>query len=426
MMTLEELKCVNLVSLLTQEWEMSFQRNGAGFVAISPFREETDASFYVVVSQDGHWVYCDHSDGSSGSIVDLMMRRLGTNDFRTACNAAAALAESSGISVSPTRCDARQVESGRDWEVLLHKLRARDAAPCLEYLNGRGIDEKLVERLIADGVIVLNLMDGSRYCCFAVRDGDGKLQSLFNRQLDGPTEREKFLLGHGHPFCPDWKSLANASAIHICESIIDALSILTLDPDACVLALPGANFDLSRLNLPTDTPLIDAFDNDKAGRAAGGRLHKQYPERQIKRFEIDGFHDINDYLLNCGHKDDHGGACRLTSEERLAISMDSRPSRVIGAEYSVHHSRICDIRNEAAEVLDKHWSSKRVGRKVKSVSNKDVQETKKHLAEQTRRADFLDMRNDWLQLQVKFLEDRAQEAAKEKAGRQVNRKKKPR
>jgi len=420
-MSLEELKRVNLVTVLTQEWKMSFHREGAGFAAHSPFREEANASFYVEVRQDGHWVYCDHLDGNDGSIIDLMMRQLGTNDFRTACNAAHALAERSGISVTPVGCDAR-AESGRDWEPLYSKLRGRDAVPCLEYLSVRGIEENLVRRLIADGVIVLNIMDGSRYCCFAVRDGDGKLQSLFNRKINGPAERERFLLGHAHPFCPDWKSLANASAVHVCEAIIDALSILTLHPDACVLTIPGANFDLSRLDLPTDTPLIDAFDNDEAGRAAGDRLGQQCSQRPVRRFEMDDFHDVNDYLLNS--EGDHADACRLTPEDRLAIGMDLRPSRVIAAEYGVHHSHICNIRSEAAEVLREYWSSKRVGRKAQSVSDQDSEEAKELLGEQTRRADFLDMRNDWLELQNKFLQERADEADKERAGHHRNRKKK--
>ena len=87
--TLEELKRVDLVQALTVAWNMKFkgQANGS-FVAGSPFRPETRASFYVSCLHDGHWVYCDHSDGSSGSIIDLMMRRKGTGDVKVAKQAA--------------------------------------------------------------------------------------------------------------------------------------------------------------------------------------------------------------------------------------------------------------------------------------------------------------------------------------------------
>ena len=235
--------------------------------------------------------------------------------------------------MTPVRCDAT-AESGRDWEPLYNKLRGRDAVPCLKYLSGRGIDENLVGRLIADGSIVLNIMDGSRYCCFAVRDGNGKLQSLFNRQIDGPAERERFLLGYAHPFCLDWQSLANAPAIHICEAIIDALSIVTLHPAACVLAVAGANFDLSKLDLPPDTPLIDSFDNDDAGRAAGDRLRKQCPKSSVRRFAMDGFHDVNDCLLNSDR--DHAGACRLTN---TSLVWPSRRAKIISVPASQEPSR---------------------------------------------------------------------------------------
>lgn len=420
-MTTEELKRVNLVEVLTQEWGMSFRQEGSGFVALSPFSEETKASFYVGVGHDGHWIYCDHSDGSCGSIIDLMMRRLGSSNFTAALKAAREMVAHSGLSSpEPTPLAAKMP---MDFEPLYRQLQQKDATPCGDYLKSRGIAPELIAHLIAEGSVVLNIHDASRYCCFAVRDQEGALQGLFSRLIDGPAERKRFLLGRAYPFCSDWKALGQADEVYLCEAIIDALSILTLDSDACVLAVPGAHFDLSKLQLPEDAALIDAFDADEAGLHASARLRELHPNRSITRFQLKDSHDVNDYLLKTLCARETPG--RLTPQDRANISIDPRSSRIIAAEYGIHHSRVCDIRKEAAEALKRYWVEKRLGRKPAPAVPSDVQKIQEDLAHQTRRADFLEMRRDYLKLQLDFAEERAEEARKE-ARRERNRKKKAR
>lgn len=421
-MTLDHLKRVNLADLLTRAWKMSFCREGSSFKALSPFNEETKASFYAAVDHDGHWVWCDHSDGSSGSIIDLMMRRLKSNDFHVANAAACKLVKQYGMNADTYSSPKIPAPEEDDWEWLYEKLRANDATPCLEYLTGRGLDQKLVEQLIKEGIVVLNPLDGSRYCCFAVRDATGKLQSLFNRLIDGPAKRNKFLLGRQHAFCLNWEKVAGAKETHLCESIIDALSISTLEPTAVVLAVPGASFDLSRLELPARTQVIEAFDDDKAGRSAAACLRKLRPDDTVQRFDLHGCHDVNEWLMK--NSDRNAPNHVLTPDDRIAISFDTRPSRDIAEQYGVHHSYVCKIRREAADLLQEYWQNKSVGRNPAPPIQEDVQPVKDKLIEQTKRGDLLSMRNDWLTLQLKFHEERDKEV-EQKAVKKKRKKKSP-
>ena len=294
-----------------------------------------------------------------------------------------------------------------DWEWLYEKLRANDATACLAYLTGRGLDQELAEQLIKEGTVVLNPLDGSRYCCFAVRDANGKLQSLFNRLIDGPAKRKKFLLGRQHAFCLNWEKTAKAKQAHLCESIIDALSILTLEPTAVVLAAPGANFDISRLELPARTQVIEAFDDDDAGRSAAARLIELRPDDTVQRFDLHGCHDVNEWLMknSGGNAPNHA----LTPDDRIAISFDPRPSRDIAEQYGVHHSYVCKIRRETTDMVQEYWQNKSVGRNPAPPIHEDVQPIKDKLIEQTKRGDLLSMRNDWLNLKLKFHDERDKE-----------------
>ncbi len=424
-MTIEELKRVDLVELLSRVWGLSFHRQGASFVTLSPFAPESKPSFYAACEPDGHWVYCDHCDGSSGSVIDLMLRKFQTADVGRACAEARSLVALAGLSPAPAAPAASPAREDVDWEWLHQRLRRNDPSPCRGYLLGRGLDSALVDRLIAQGVVVLNRMDGSDYCAFAVRDRQGRLQSLFNRRIDGPSEREKFLLGRQHPFCPDWEQLQTAGRVYLCEALIDALSVLTVCPEACVLALPGAHFDLSKLELPAAARLVDAFDEDSAGRAAAARLLERFPSHPVERFDLLGAHDVNEYLQRRDWMSDQvRGTGKLTAEERLAIAFSDKPSRELARQYGVHHSRVCDIRNEAAAIVRSAWADRHPGRKPQPAPPGELLRKEQELKTMKQQFELETMRREWLQLQVQFHDQRDAEVARDE--RQRKRQKKAR
>jgi len=428
-MTMDELKRLNLVELLGRNWGMSFREANGVFRALSPFTDERTPSFHVARAADGHWVYCDHSDGGSGSVIDLMMRRLGTADLRRAADEARRLAAGSGLAPEPAGAPESVPPDGpeADWQWLHDRLRTNDASPCREYLVGRGLDGELVDGLVEDGTVVLNRVDASRYCCFALRDPAGRLQALFNRLIDGPAERDKFLLGRQQPFCVDWKRLAGAREICLCEGVVDALSLLTLEPTAAVVALPGAHFDLSRLELPPGTRLVDAFDDDQAGRSAGERLRLRFPDRTVRRFDLMGARDLNDFLRERPWMGGPArGAARLAVEDKIAIALSDRPSRELALKHGVHHSRICAIRGEAGGILADAWGSRQPGPRPRpvEVDPEELARKDKALEEAQRKVDLLTMRKEWLELKLDMQARR--DAEVERGERAAKRKKKAR
>jgi len=407
-MTIDELKQVDLVALLSRVWDMSFHPEGGSFVALSPFRPENAPSFCAARAADGHWVYCDHSDRSSGSIIDLMMRKLRSGDFGRACAEARRLALEAGIdsTIVPVSTTA-DVEAEPDWEWLYRRLQADDASLCRQYLLKRGIDDSLIDNLIAQGLVVLNSVDGSRYCCFAVRDAEGRLRSLFNRRIDGPSEREKFMLGRQAPFCAYWEKLAQARSVYLCEGIIDALSVLTLQPEASAIGLPGVNVDFSQLPLPAEARLVEAFDADNAGRAAAVRLRESFPGRPIESFDLLGARDVNECLQRRDWmSEDIRGTGKLSVGDRITIALSDRPSRELARKYGIHHSRVCDIRNEADAILTEIWAARRPGRKPKPEPPEQVVHKERELQDLRGRFDLLTMRKEWLDLQLEIHEKR--------------------
>jgi len=80
MTMLETLKKVNLAEFMSACWDVKFECKGRQFVARSPFREEKNPSLYVRQEKDKHWVYYDHGNGSSGTIIDAVMEYEGYGD----------------------------------------------------------------------------------------------------------------------------------------------------------------------------------------------------------------------------------------------------------------------------------------------------------------------------------------------------------
>lgn len=421
---IEELKRINLVDFMQRCWHVSFVKEGARFVAFSPFRQESKASFYVQEQADGHWVYFDHGSGRGGTIIDAVMAREGLSDVSQAIDHARLLAQQ--VNLLSATVAASLSDQPFDLEFLVAKMEKNECTTVREYLMGRGIAESLVDSLVSHRQVVHNRVQDTSYCCFVIRDAAGCLTGLFNRKISGPASRERFLLGRQHPFCLDWDRLVQCVRIHVCESIIDGLSVQTLDSEACVLCLPGACYDASRLAIHEGSVLVDAFDADESGRKAARRFREHFFGHAIDRFDLQGYHDVNDLL--CMNQQpasvvvtDTVVKDTLTVPERLEIVLTPASSRTVGEKYGVHHSRICDIRRDATEILTKTWTERRPGRKASPAPSETEEQLRRELAEVKARNDLLTMRNEWLEIEVKQSEKRIDEAARQGRARKKKR-----
>ncbi|MCP4409911.1 MAG: hypothetical protein GY807_19635 [Gammaproteobacteria bacterium] len=415
---IEALKQIDLREFMSRCWQTRFQKEGKHYVARSPFREEKRPSLYVSREADGHWVYFDHGSGRGGTVIDAVMEYEGDDDTGRAIGTATRMAQEVGL-LAQRREPCERPEK-QDLEGLFKKFCEHDTTLVGDYLVGRGIAAELVERLISSGVVVLNRLQGSAYCCFAVRDAKGELRSLYNRKINGSAKRQKFLLGEQYPFCLDWKKSAEAAKIYLCEGIIDALSLLTLEENACVLGLPGIHYVAKAEDwLPPKAVLVEAFDEDEAGREAAKGLRQAFPNRAIERFDLKGTHDVNQLLCSGPREDRSAG--KLSLDDRITVALSDKSSRELANQYGVHHSRICRIRNEASATLKEAWSQRRRGRQAKPKPSEEVANVRGELAESKRLSELQAMRIDWLELQVKMAEKRIEEAARKGKARKKKR-----
>jgi DNA primase len=308
-MNLEWLKSkVNLVEFLTTHYGMEFKPAGRGWNALSPFSGEKKPSFHV--NQRGaHWLFNDFSSGAGGSIIDFVQLKENIKSVGQAVRRVLAMlgladshpseAASTAMPIAPASPGA---DRSYDVEALYEKFRGQDTNVCRLYLIGRGLDAALVDRLIREGLVVHNRYQDVSYCCFAVRDAQGRLQCLDNHQVNGPG---KFVLGHKTPFSLDWSELKDAKRVFLCEGIIDYLSLKCLELDGTAgLALLGNRLLLDPSLLKGAERIICAADADEGGTHLLADAMELLDERRVDDYPLEGHKDPNELLkaLNQGKR----------------------------------------------------------------------------------------------------------------------------
>ncbi|MCP4153498.1 MAG: toprim domain-containing protein [bacterium] len=170
----------------------------------------------------------------------------------------------------------------------------------------------MVNELITQDILLHNRHSGHSYCCFAVRGADGELMCLDNHQVDG---RGKFVLGKKSPFSQDWDLLPESKEVFICESIIDYLSIKTLESlSPPGLALLGNQVEIDPIHLGKTRTILAALDDDRGGYSAILDIQDQFPDREIRMYDLEGHKDPNDLLMSV-----RSGKGRKLSPEQTSI-----------------------------------------------------------------------------------------------------------
>ncbi|MEE4165185.1 MAG: toprim domain-containing protein [Desulfocapsaceae bacterium] len=251
-------------------------------------------------------------------------------------------------------------ETRRDYDVdqLYHSFRGQDPGVCRGYLISRGIDEQLVEELIADGEVLHNHYRNRSYCCFAVRNFSGDLQCLDNHEIDGPG---KFVLGAKSVYSRDWETLSHASEAFITEGIIDYLSMKTLEgKDVVGIALLGNQLIFEPDLLSGCTRIISALDEDRGGTSAFVDLVDCYPDKEVTQYPLRNYKDPNE-LLQSGSR-----FRRLSPEEKLTLyrmfqRSDNRSE--LAREWGLDRSHMYTIVRDVEEMVIAGLSARRPGRR---------------------------------------------------------------
>lgn len=302
----------------------------------SPHHDDKHPS--IGIDKDGAYFRDYSADGvahAKGSCVDLVMYVKGYSEVAEAMrwlHETYAIAYDKKAEVTEAPREKSRAEYIAD-KCIAEALKARD------YLSGRGIADDVIDACIKAKTIGFNSWSstkvpegtvghGGEAVAFIVRDRLTTMVSAVDlRYLDpeknGGVKTQSQGDKDGVLWCADWRRLKSATKVYIVESAMNALSILTAEPYACVLVLRGlGNVDLVDWSFLRGKHVVVCLDNDlpfePPHKLAG---HRQGPEaawRLIERLTAlnigamlvdqadwlneneDVINDVNDYLQSMG------------------------------------------------------------------------------------------------------------------------------
>lgn len=367
----ESIKRMNMVDLLNCYYGLECNRKGDGYVCLSPFTDEQEASF-VVREVDGHWLYKDFSSGRGGTFIDFVLHKESLMGPGEAIDFISNLLgqDSVGREISSTR----PLVPSYDVDYIFEKLQSNDISVCKEYLENRGISKDTVEELCSRGLILHNRKNERSYCCFVVYDPQGVLQCLDNHEIGG---KDKFVLGKKHCFSFDWSQLHQAESVFVCEGIIDYLSMKVLEGmDMYGVAILGKEVGIIDPAWFLDAKvLLSCLDTDTPGFSAYLDLQSLFSDKECSIYQTAGHKDPNAYLQSLDP--DKPIKANLTSKEKRKIYEDyTRASNksTVAARWGINRSYMYQIVRECQEMIDEGYNNRRVGRASKNLDTSLTQE----------------------------------------------------
>jgi hypothetical protein len=418
---IEEVKRLNLVDFLSRHYGLDFSMtgapspNGSQYCCLSPFKEERNGSFFVR-EVNGHWLFKDFSSGHGGSLIDFVLLKEGLENVAEALSyigrllAGAAGEKTVGSSPPhPSRSNVR----GYDVESLYHSLRGNDVGRCRDYLLSRGICQEVVDRLCDGGLLLHNAYNGDSYCCFAVFNETGQLRCLDNHQIGGDG---KFVLGRKHPFSFDWEELPLSERVFVTESIIDYLSLKTLEGfDYRGLALLGnvLNFDSGLFSSAHE--IVSALDGDVGGFGAFLDLEEKFSDRVLGVYDFGDSKDANEHLQKQNQRKKGN---RLSAADKLLLYQDFQRSKnkfELASKWGLDRSYMYQIIKECEEMILSGFSRRRRGRKpsgqpetmAEACERLEKLETENRRLDEERERHWV--RNEFMKVRLKWAEHETDE-----------------
>jgi transposase-like protein len=427
---IEEVKRLNMVDFLSRHYGLDFSKSGVSvsphsggqcgqYCCLSPFKEEGNPSFFVR-EVDGHWLFKDFCSGYGGSLIDFVLLKEGFDQVWDALSYIDHLlcvepgGGSGGQSFRLPCSSPGSIAKPYDVKALYNTFRRNDVSCCRDYLLGRGINEEGVDHLCGGELLVHNRYKGHSYCCFAVFNAKGELRCLDNHEVGGDG---KFVLGPKHPFSLDWSQLPLSKRVFVTESIIDYLSLKTLEGfDFRGVALLGNVLNFSSELFGSAREVVSALDGDSGGFGAFLDLEEKFSDRVIQVYDFGDSKDANEYLQKRNYKHRQRGK-RLSAEDKLSLYRDFQGSgnkSEVASRWGINRSYMYDIVKECEELILSGFSGRRPGRKPAGQPETldEACERLKELEAENRRLDEERerywVRNEFMKVRLKWAEREAQ------------------
>lgn len=394
---------------------MSHSKFGRQYCCLSPFTKERRGSFFVREVGE-HWLFKDFSSGYGGSLIDFVLLKEGFSQVSQALNHIGRLLGSCSstdrlIRSSPTTTSTPCVKE-KEYNIngLYSKFRRNDVGNCCDYLFKRGISEEVVTALCSRGYLVHNMHKDVSYCCFAVFDHSGQLYCLDNHQIDGEG---KFVLGNKHPFSMDWTDLPSSDRVFVTESIIDYLSLKTLEGiDFRGIALLGNVINFGSSLFSSAVEIVSAFDGDAGGFSAFLDLEETF-NGKVSRVSVYDFGDSKDANEHLQAQYKRKKSLRLSAQDKLLLYRDfqrcSNKSK-LAEKWGINRSYMYEVVNECEDLIVSGFSQRRSGRKSVQEPGTltEAKERIKNLEAENRRLDEERerhyVRNQFMKIRMKWTE----------------------
>lgn len=256
-----------------------------GYLYRAPWREDTHPSLSVTANGRG---WHDLATGEHGSVIDLVMRCLNTNDVRLACKEIECQDPSSFSFSQPIleEYEEKKKESGfTKFEV--------------EKLQSKGLFAYLYHRKVNINIAKQFLQEAH----YSFRDGDSYLYALAYANDKGGYElRSNFYKGSTSPKGITTHWLIDGAPVVVFEGFFDMLSFATLcggvKHNYIVLnSIVNKEAALKALETSQNHVYL-CLDNDRGGNDTTSWFQHQLPLAKDIRQRFAPAKDVNDYLMN--------------------------------------------------------------------------------------------------------------------------------
>jgi transposase-like protein len=243
------------------------------------------------------------------------------------------------------------------------------------------------------------------------------LRCLDNHQIGGDG---KFVLGYKHPFSLDWNQLPLSKRVFVTESIIDYLSIKTLEGiDFRGVALLGNGINFNSELFRSAHEVVSALDGDSGGFGAFLDLEERFSDRVLEVYDFGDSKDANEYLQK--RKEREKGK-RLSAEDKVSLYRDFQRSAnksAVASKWGINRSYLYELVKECEELILSGFSGRRCGRKPvgQAETLEEARERVKELEAENRRIDEERerywVRNEFMKVRLKWAELESEELGDE-------------
>lgn len=254
-----------------------------GYLYRAPWREDTHPSLSVTDNGRG---WHDLATGEHGSVIDLVMRCLNTNDVRLACEEIEHQDPASFSFSQPVKSDGEKEKDTSFTKFEVMKLQSKGL---FAYLHSRKVNINIAKQFLQEAH-------------YSFKDGDSYLYALAYANDKGGYElRSSFYKGSTSPKGITTHWLNDGAPVVVFEGFIDMLSFATMCGSVkhnYIVLNSIVNKEAALEVLKTSQNQVYlCLDNDRGGDDTTSWFLQQLPLAKDIRQSFAPAKDVNDYLM---------------------------------------------------------------------------------------------------------------------------------